>query len=157
VLVFACRDDYTAERINTMFDLAQSERGGAVSEAAGHYRKMLLANYPARGPGVDFQHAARRPTSAWALAPRCRRVEEIDSPWKVLTRGGGRDPRSAGPRSARWRSWHWLPRRGGRWLAKLEEDCCAGHHKLVTGRLERWALPGRIDASRCPAGLRGDL
>ncbi|MGI9132579.1 MAG: nitroreductase family protein, partial [Rhodoferax sp.] len=59
LLVFAAWDDYTPERINMMFDLTNAERG-FTSEGWENYRKMLLANYPPRGPEVNFQHAARQ-------------------------------------------------------------------------------------------------
>ncbi|MDR3525802.1 MAG: nitroreductase family protein, partial [Rhizomicrobium sp.] len=59
LLVFAVWDDYTAERINTMFDFITAERG-STNEGWENYRKMLLSNYPPRGPEVNFQHAARQ-------------------------------------------------------------------------------------------------
>jgi nitroreductase / dihydropteridine reductase len=79
LLVFAAWDDYTPERINMMFDLAQSERGGAVTEAAQNYRNMLLANYPARGPEVNFQHAARQAYIGLGAALIAAAFDEVDS------------------------------------------------------------------------------
>jgi hypothetical protein len=49
-----------------MFDLAQSERGGAVSEAAQNYRNMLLANYPGAARGSISSMRRGRLISAWA-------------------------------------------------------------------------------------------
>jgi nitroreductase/dihydropteridine reductase len=59
LLVFAAWDDYTAERIDAMFDLVNTERG-FVNEGWESYRKMLLASYPLRGKEVNFHHAARQ-------------------------------------------------------------------------------------------------
>jgi nitroreductase/dihydropteridine reductase len=59
LLVFAAWDNYTAERINMMFDLVNSERG-FTSEGWENYRKMLLSTYPARDAEVNFNHAARQ-------------------------------------------------------------------------------------------------
>ena len=44
LLVFAAWDNYTPERINQMFDLNVSVRGGT-NEGWENYRKMLLKNY----------------------------------------------------------------------------------------------------------------
>ena len=52
LLVFAAWNDYTAERINMMFDYNNEVRG-FVNEGAENYRKMLLANYPAKGLWLD--------------------------------------------------------------------------------------------------------
>uniref|UniRef100_UPI00260D15FC nitroreductase family protein n=1 Tax=uncultured Limnohabitans sp. TaxID=768543 RepID=UPI00260D15FC len=57
LLVFAAWDNYTAERINMMFDLTNAERGGT-NEGWENYRQMLLKNYPARTPDVNYEHAA---------------------------------------------------------------------------------------------------
>jgi len=57
LLVFAAWDNYTAERINHMFDLTNAERGGT-NEGWENYRKMLLNNNPARSAEVNFQHAS---------------------------------------------------------------------------------------------------
>lgn len=78
LLVFAAWDDYTAERINKMFDLTNSERG-ATSEAWEDYRKMLLKNYPPRGPEVNFQHAARQAYIGLGFAMVAAALEEVDS------------------------------------------------------------------------------
>jgi nitroreductase len=59
LLVFAAWDNYTAERINMMFDLHNEQRGGT-NEGWENYRKMLLGAYPARPAEVNFEHAARQ-------------------------------------------------------------------------------------------------
>ena len=59
LLVFAAWDTYTPERINMMFDLTNSERGGT-NEGWENYRNMLLNNYPKRDAHINFEHAARQ-------------------------------------------------------------------------------------------------
>ncbi len=59
LLVFAAWDNYTAERINMMFDLHNEQRGGT-NEGWENYRKMLLGAYPVRAAEVNFEHAARQ-------------------------------------------------------------------------------------------------
>lgn len=59
LLVFAAWDNYTAERINTMFDLVNTERG-IKNEGWENYRQMLLNNYPQRDAETNYQHAARQ-------------------------------------------------------------------------------------------------
>lgn len=59
LLVFAAWDNYTAERINAMFDLVNEARGFR-NEGWENYRNFLLQTYPQRDPEVNFQHAARQ-------------------------------------------------------------------------------------------------
>ncbi|GIU68098.1 NAD(P)H-dependent oxidoreductase [Candidatus Phycosocius spiralis] len=59
LLVFAAWDDYTVERINTMFDLVNDVRG-IKNEGWENYRQMLLSTYPQRGSEVNYHHAARQ-------------------------------------------------------------------------------------------------
>jgi nitroreductase/dihydropteridine reductase len=59
LIVFAAWDNYTPERINTMFDLTNQERGFR-NEGWENYRQMLLSSYPQRDAEVNFQHAARQ-------------------------------------------------------------------------------------------------
>lgn len=59
LLVFAAWDNYTAERINMMFDLVNEERG-FINEGWENYRQMLLNNYPQRDAETNYQHAARQ-------------------------------------------------------------------------------------------------
>jgi nitroreductase/dihydropteridine reductase len=59
LLAFAAWDNYTAERINTMFDLVNEERG-FINEGWENYRNMLLNSYPQRDPETNYQHAARQ-------------------------------------------------------------------------------------------------
>jgi nitroreductase len=78
LLVFAAWDDYTSERINTMFDLTNEERG-FISESWESYRKMLLSLYPDRGAEVNFQHAARQAYIGLGTALIAAAFEQVDS------------------------------------------------------------------------------
>jgi nitroreductase len=78
LLVFAAWDNYTAERINAMFDLVNAQRG-STSEGWENYRKMLLANYPGRDPQVNFEHAARQAYIGLGAALIAAAFEEVDS------------------------------------------------------------------------------
>jgi nitroreductase len=78
LLVFAAWDDYTAERINMMFDLTNAERG-FTSEAGENYRKMLLGSYPQRGGEINFAHAARQAYIGLGTALIAAANEEVDS------------------------------------------------------------------------------
>ena len=78
LLVFAAWDNYTAERINAMFDLVNAQRG-STSEGWENYRKMLLSNYPGRDPQVNFEHAARQAYIGLGAALIAAAYEEVDS------------------------------------------------------------------------------
>lgn len=78
LLVFAAWDDYTAERINAVFDHTNAERGGK-NEGWEAYRQMLLARYPQRGAEVNFQHAARQAYIGLGVALVAAAFEEVDS------------------------------------------------------------------------------
>lgn len=78
LLVFAAWDNYTPERINHMFDLNVSMRGGT-NEGWENYRKMLLKNYPTRNPQVNFEHAARQAYIALGFSLIAAAAEEVDS------------------------------------------------------------------------------
>jgi len=78
LLVFAAWDNYTAERINDMFDLTNQERG-IHNENWENYRNMLLSSYPRRGAEENFQHAARQAYIGMGFALAAAAVEEVDS------------------------------------------------------------------------------
>ena len=59
LLVFAAWDNYTAERINMMFDLVNEQRG-LKNQGWEDYRNMLLNAYPQRDAQTNFEHAARQ-------------------------------------------------------------------------------------------------
>ena len=78
VLVFAAWDNYTADRINQIFDYTNAQRGGS-TEAGDAYRKNLLANYTARDPQVNFEHAARQAYIGVGMALVAAAEEGVDS------------------------------------------------------------------------------
>jgi nitroreductase/dihydropteridine reductase len=78
LLVFAAWDDYTADRINSMFDLTNEIRGFK-NEGWENYRQMLLSTYPKRGAEVNFQHAARQAYIGLGTALIAAANEEVDS------------------------------------------------------------------------------
>lgn len=78
LLVFAAWDNYTPERINTMFDLVNTERG-FTSEGWENYRKMLLGLYPKREAQVNFEHAARQAYIGLGVALVAAAEERVDS------------------------------------------------------------------------------
>jgi nitroreductase / dihydropteridine reductase len=88
LLVFAAWDNYTAERINHMFDYTNAQRGGT-NEGWENYRQMLLKNYPARDPQVNFEHAARQAYIGLGAALIAAAYEHVDS-----TPMEGFDPKS---------------------------------------------------------------
>ena len=78
LLVFAAWDNYTADRINMMFDLTNNERG-STNEGWDNYRNMLLSKYPVRSAEENFQHAARQAYIGLGLALAAAAMEEVDS------------------------------------------------------------------------------
>jgi nitroreductase len=78
LLVFAAWDNYTEDRINTMFDLVNDERG-FVNEGWENYRKMILGAYPPRDAEVNFQHAARQAYIGLGTALIAAAEEGVDS------------------------------------------------------------------------------
>ena len=78
LLVFAAWDNYTADRINMMFDLTNDERG-STNEGWENYRNMLLSKYPVRSAEENFQHAARQAYIGLGLALAAAAMEEVDS------------------------------------------------------------------------------
>ncbi|MGG7517239.1 NAD(P)H-dependent oxidoreductase [Allorhizobium undicola] len=78
LLVFAAWDNYTAERINMMFDLVNDERGFK-NEGWEAYRQKLLAAYPGRPAEENFEHAARQSYIALGLACAAAAFEGVDA------------------------------------------------------------------------------
>ena len=78
LLVFAAWDNYTAERINQMYDLMIAERE-STNEGLENYRQNLLATYPVRDAEVNFQHAAKQVYLALGAALIAAAFEEVDS------------------------------------------------------------------------------
>lgn len=78
LLVFAAWDNYTAERINAMFDLVNEERGFK-NEGWEAYRQMLLGTYPQRDAETNYQHAARQAYIGLGTALIAAAEEKVDS------------------------------------------------------------------------------
>ncbi len=78
LLVFAAWDHYSAERINSMFDLVNEQRGFR-NEGWEAYRQKLLSFYPNRTPEENFQHAARQAYIGLGSALIAAAEEGVDS------------------------------------------------------------------------------
>ncbi len=78
LLVFAAWDNYTAERINMMFDLVNDQRG-IKNEGWESYRQMLLGLYPKRDAEVNYQHAARQAYIGVGTALIAAAQEQVDA------------------------------------------------------------------------------
>jgi len=123
LLVFAAWDNYTAERINHMFDLTNQVRGFE-NEGWENYRKMLLSTYPQRDAEANYQHAARQAYIGVGAALIAAAFEEVDA-----TPMEGFSPEAIdeilGLRDRGLRSVVIVPlgyrQEEGDWLAKLEK------------------------------------
>jgi len=78
LLVFAAWDNYTADRINHMFDLTNEIRGFK-NEGWENYRQQLLGSYPQKDAEINFQHAARQTYIAFMSAIAQAAFEGVDS------------------------------------------------------------------------------
>ena len=78
LLVFAAWDNYTADRINMMFDLTNEMRGFK-NEGWENYRQMLLGMYPQRDAEVNYQHAARQAYIGLSAALIAAAFEGVDA------------------------------------------------------------------------------
>jgi nitroreductase len=78
LLVFAAWDNYTAERINGMFDLVNEVRG-VKNEGWEAYRQQVLSTYPQRDAEVNYQHAARQAYIGVGTALIAAAAERVDS------------------------------------------------------------------------------
>ena len=78
LIVFAAWDNYTAERINHMFDLVNDERGFR-NDGWEAYRQMLLGTYPQRDAQTNFEHAARQAYVGLGIALTAAAFEEGDA------------------------------------------------------------------------------
>ena len=76
--MFAAWDTYTAERINTMFDLVNAERG-IRNEGWEAYRQQLLSTYPQRDAQTNFEHAARQAYIGLGSALIAAAEEKVDA------------------------------------------------------------------------------
>jgi nitroreductase len=78
LLVFAAWDNYTAERINNVFDMTETIRN-FTSDAGTAYRQMLLKVYPARDSEINFTHAAKQAYIGLGTALIAAADQQVDS------------------------------------------------------------------------------
>ena len=78
LFVFAAWDTYTADRINTMFDLTNTIRGFK-NEGWENYRQMLLKSYPQKDAQENFNHATKQAYIAFSQAIAAAAFEGVDS------------------------------------------------------------------------------
>ena len=78
LLVFAAWDNYTAERIDQMFDYTNEVRGFR-NEGWEAYRQQLLKTYPQRPAELNFQHAARQAYIGFGAAVIAAAEEQVDA------------------------------------------------------------------------------
>ena len=122
MLVFAAWDNYTPERINASFDLANDVRN-MINEGWETYRQKLLSSYPQRDAETNYQHAARQAYIGLGTALIAAAEEEVD-----CTPMEGFDPDEIdailGLRALGLRSLVLLPlgyRTEGDWLVDLQK------------------------------------
>ena len=77
LLVFAAWDDYTADRINEVFDLTNEIRNVTLKDREV-YRQKLIAGYPPRGPEINFIHTAKQAYIALGTALIAAAEEDVD-------------------------------------------------------------------------------
>jgi nitroreductase len=78
LLVFAAWDNYTTERINSMFDLVNEQRGFK-NEGWEAYRQQLLNHYPQRSAEQNFEHAARQAYIGLGSALLAAAEQQVDA------------------------------------------------------------------------------
>lgn len=77
LLVFAAWNTYTAERINTAFDMTEKARN-FTSESGTAYRQMLLKTYPTRDAEINFTHTAKQAYIGLGTALIAAAYEQVD-------------------------------------------------------------------------------
>ena len=78
LLIFAAWDNYTEERIRSVFSHANQERG-LPDETPGDYEIMLTSTYTVRTPEENFQHAARQAYIGFGMAIAQAALLEVDA------------------------------------------------------------------------------
>ena len=78
LLVFAAWDNYTAPRINKVFDHIHAVRGTPASGTQA-YREKLIATYTPRPAEMNFEHAARQAYIALGTALVAAAEAKVDS------------------------------------------------------------------------------
>ena len=77
LLVFAAWDNYTADRINYMFDLTNDIRGFK-NEGWENYRQKLLSEYPQQCAEENYKHATKQAYIALGMAMVAAAYEKVD-------------------------------------------------------------------------------
>ncbi|MNU17126.1 putative NAD(P)H nitroreductase YfkO [compost metagenome] len=78
VLVFAAWDNYTEERISTVFKRMVTERN-MPEEAVADYKNNLIAMYTPRPAEVNFDHAARQSYIGFGMAIAAAAELKVDA------------------------------------------------------------------------------
>lgn len=78
LLIFAAWDDYTAERINSIFSYTVSQRG-LPSDAMDDYKNKILGLYTTRSADENFQHAARQAYISFGIAIAAAAELKVDA------------------------------------------------------------------------------
>jgi nitroreductase / dihydropteridine reductase len=78
LLIFAAWDNYTAERINTIFSYTVAQRG-LPSDAMDDYKNKILSLYTARSADENFQHAARQAYISFGIAIAAAAELKVDA------------------------------------------------------------------------------
>ncbi len=78
ILVFAAWDNYTAERINKVFQHLHAERGTPPASTDA-YRENLVKTYTAKSAQENFEHAARQAYIALGMAVAAAAELKVDS------------------------------------------------------------------------------
>ncbi|MDR7131354.1 nitroreductase [Algoriphagus sp. 4150] len=78
VLVFAAWDNYTAERINSVFK-SNNEQRGLPDSTTDEYRKRLLSLYTAKTAEENFTHTAKQAYIALGTALIAAAEQQVDS------------------------------------------------------------------------------
>jgi nitroreductase len=78
VLVFAAWDNYTEERINTVFKRMITERN-MPEEAVADYKNNMIAMYTPRPAEVNFDHAARQSYIGFGMAIAAAAELKVDA------------------------------------------------------------------------------
>ncbi|RQO30799.1 NAD(P)H-dependent oxidoreductase [Taibaiella sp. KBW10] len=78
ILVFAAWDNYTEDRINTIFNHTTTQRG-LPAEAMNDYKNMLIATYIPRPENQNFEHAARQSYIGFGMAIAAAAELKVDA------------------------------------------------------------------------------
>ncbi|KGE13195.1 nitroreductase family protein [Sphingobacterium deserti] len=78
LLVFAAYDEYTLERVDSVFAQQENERG-LPKGYADDYKNMLLSNFQQQSKEQHFEHAARQAYIGFGLAIAAAAEQKVDA------------------------------------------------------------------------------